>query len=476
MNIRIQFSKTPFYLASFILATVPLLFGAVHPIVSASYVFLVLVGLGSWLYFFVSYHDNAPLISKIWVFPLLLLLFFTAAQSIPLPLSVIEFLSPARALRVEMVNSLAGTQQKFVSVSDHGLLSLTQVVLLLAVLIYYYSLRKLMSQDISIFRVIVLIVIILGVFEALYGLFQFLSPQIGVLWLPMKYRAATGTIIYKNQYASLLNMCWPLALAWVTITFKKNQSNTKKKKSRIKTLRERIRRMDDEEKMAPLFFLATAIMLLAVVFSMSRGGIITMLLMMIVLNFFLPIPRKTQIYFAGLFLFFSFSYGSLLGWDTLIGRFDTIGAGGLSRLNLYSSSLTMLKEHWVTGTGLGGYSLLSPIYLKNFASTAHFDKAHNEYLQLAIELGIPMAFLFVSWLSVVMIVAWRKLRKMIRKSGDEVNAELIMGGAAFCGLLGFLFHGIADFGWRLPANVFYAATLAALLNHSMANFRTGKRK
>ena len=33
----------------FVLATVPLLFGAVHPIVQSVYVCLVLVGLGGWL-------------------------------------------------------------------------------------------------------------------------------------------------------------------------------------------------------------------------------------------------------------------------------------------------------------------------------------------------------------------------------------------------------------------------------------------
>ena len=33
----------------FVLATVPLLFGAVHPIVQSGYVCLVLAGLGGWL-------------------------------------------------------------------------------------------------------------------------------------------------------------------------------------------------------------------------------------------------------------------------------------------------------------------------------------------------------------------------------------------------------------------------------------------
>jgi hypothetical protein len=44
---------------------------------------------------------------------------------------------------------------------------------------------------------------------------------------------------------------------------------------------------------------------------------------------------------------------------------------------------------------------------------------------------------------------------------------MIMATAAFCGIIGFLAHGLVDFGWRLPANVFYAMTLLALCTASL---------
>jgi hypothetical protein len=31
-------------------------------------------------------------------------------------------------------------------------------------------------------------------------------------------------------------------------------------------------------------------------------------------------------------------------------------------------------------------------------------------------------------------------------------------------LVGFLAHGLVDFGWRLPANLVYAATLLAIID------------
>ena len=472
MNIPSQLSNIPLYIVFFILATVPLLFGAVHPVVYSSYVFLVLVGLGSWLCFFVS-DKEIPLISKTWLLPLILLLAYIAAQSIPLPLSWIEIFSPARALRVQMVNTLAGTQQNFVSLSDHGLFSLTRVVLFVALGVYFVSLKVLMRRGEKVVKIVFLIIIAVGVFEALYGLFQFLSPRVGVLWLPLKSRAASGTIIYKNQYASLLNMCWPLALAGAAICLTRNPTPLRTK-SRRQKFGERIKRMDHTEKRAPLFFLATGIMLLGVFFSLSRGGIISMTLVLMLLNFFLPISVRAKIIFSGLLLFFTFGYGSLLGLDNIISKFNNIGTSGSSRWAIYQASLPMLQDHWLSGIGLGSYSLLSPVYLKGINISGHFDKAHSEYLQLGIELGIPAVLFFFSWLLGAMAVAGRKLLLSIKKSAEPRDPVLMIGSGAFCGLTGFFIHGLVDFGWHLPANLFYAATLAALLSHSTANIRTKK--
>jgi O-antigen ligase len=473
VNFQFPLSKIPLYLVYFILATVPLLFGAVHPIFYGSYVFLVLVGLGSWLCLFVPEQDP-PLLARFWLLPIIILLFFSAFQSMPLPFSWVDLISPARALRVEMVNTLAGTEQNYISISDHGLLSLTRVVLFLALLVYYLSIKALMRHDEKIIRILVFIIIAVGVFEALYGILQFLSPRLGVLWLTRKYAAACGTIIYKNQYASFLNMCWPLSLAVAACYLADTQHFFKGRKFR--SLRERIKRMGGKEKLIPIFFLATGIILLAVLFSMSRGGMISMLLVMLLLNVYLPGSRRGKVGFFALFCLFAIVYGSLLGLDTLVSRFDNIDVAGSSRLKIYMSSLPLLMDHWLSGIGLGSYSLLSPIYLKGIPSAAHFDKAHNEYLQLAIELGIPAVVLFFTWLSLAMVLAGKHLFQKREEEDGKIDFVVVIGGGAFCGLLGFFFHGVADFGWRLPANLFYAVTLAALVSHATTKIQgtTGK--
>lgn len=468
MKSKYQFPKAQSCLVAFLLLTVPLVFGAVHPIVYATYSAISLIGIGGYLCVTYPFPDlNSPLIQKRWLFPLLLVLLYCVFQSVPLPLSWVEILSPARAERVAMVNRLAGTNQNLVSLSEHGKLSLAPVILLFSLLIYYCGLRALLLGDDKFYRILYLIIIIVGVVEALYGIFQFLSPRIGILWLPLTGgRASHGTIIYKNQYASFLNMCWPLAMAAASIHIQKFWQSTTSSR-RKKSLKDRMRRMDEKAKYAPLFFLATGIILLAVLFSLSRGGIIAMLFVMILLNFYLPVARKTKFIFIALFVCFIASYGALLGLNTVISRFDSIGQSGATRIDTYLASLPMLLDHAVSGIGFGSYSLLSPIYLKGFSANVHWDKVHNEYLQLFIELGVPVAVLFFTWLAAAISKAGVKLYQIVAKRTEKLNEAIIIAGGAFCGLIGFFVHGIADFGWRLPANLFYAVTLAALVSYGL---------
>ncbi len=95
----------------FVLATVPLLFGAVHPIVQSVYVCLVLVGLGGWL---LLRRAESTSITWRWLLPVVILLAWAAVQSLPLPILLVELLSPARAERMRQVALLAGDARSLI--------------------------------------------------------------------------------------------------------------------------------------------------------------------------------------------------------------------------------------------------------------------------------------------------------------------------------------------------------------------------
>ncbi|NTW88066.1 MAG: O-antigen ligase family protein [Desulfobulbaceae bacterium] len=297
-------------------------------------------------------------------------------------------------------------------------------------------------------------------FEAIYGLIQFVNPQIGILWLANPERAAHGTIIYKNQYASLLNMIWPLALASGILPYvnahKKDQG-----KSIGHRLKEKVDQFSTANLQAPLMIFAAGIMILAILFSLSRGGILAMVLVALMLLIILPFSKAGKIGCLVLFVCLIVGYGTVLGLDTIVTRFDSLDNSGAHRLTIYLASLPMFWDHWLTGIGIGSYALLSPLYLKGFPTNILYDRVHNEYLELLIELGLPAAILLFGWILIGVLKLLVGLS--LRQKHQEIDLNRrVLGTAAFCGVAGFLIHGLADFGWRLPVNLVYCATLLAI--------------
>ena len=453
-------------LVFFLLATLPLIFGAVHPIVQGVYTLLILIGLGVWLLYALPELPRKDR-SCFWLIVPIVLIGYIALQSLPLPLSVVELVSPARATRIQMVNILAQTRLTAASTSDNGIAGLQSAIFVFSLLLYYLVLTTLLRRNRKIVLILLYITTCIGLFEGAYGLLQVMSSNMGILWLPITSKgAAHGTIIYKNQYASLLNMCWPLALAGglIFLDSLKDTAKAMPAKGKLPHFFQSLSLLNIQ---VPFFFFAAGVMILAVIFSFSRGGILAMLMLIIFLNLFMPCSHKIKLLLTALLIVFLGGYGSLLGLDGVFSRFATIDDSGLTRLHIYISSLPMLFDHWFTGIGFGSFQLLSGVYLKEFPENLLFDRVHNDYLELAIELGLPMALLFFVWLLSGILVTGKKLVQKSRVIYEESRTSIIVGCAAFCSLLGFLIHGLVDFGWRLPANALYAVTLVALISYAI---------
>ncbi len=331
-------------LVLFLLATLPLIFGAVHPIVQGVYTLLILIGLGGWLLYVLpelAWQDHF----WFWLTVPIVVIGYIALQSLPLPLSVVEILSPARAARINMVNTLAQTRVTTASISDNGIAGMQSAIFVFSLLLYYLVLTTLLRRNRKMVLGLLYVIAGVGLFEGVYGLLQVMNPHMEILWLPVtSLGAAHGTVIYKNQYASLLNMCWPLALAGGIIFLEsvKDRAKGRAAKSRLQHFFQSISLLNIQ---VPFFFFAAGIMILAVVFSFSRGGILAMLLLIVFLNFFMPSSRWIKMLLTVLLIIFLGGYGSLLGLDGVFTRFATIDDSGLTRLHIYISSLPMLFDH-----------------------------------------------------------------------------------------------------------------------------------
>ncbi|MCI5208093.1 MAG: O-antigen ligase domain-containing protein, partial [Candidatus Electrothrix sp. ATG2] len=279
---------------------------------------------------------------------------------------------------------------------------------------------------------------------------------------------------YKNQYAAFLNMIWPLTVGAALLYFKAvpriEKASSQKSRRRSKRKKER-KRISTAEYMANrrlrgflLLFFASIIML-AVLFSQSRGGILSMVIILSTLLMILPVSSKNKLLLTGFFVLFTVSYGSMIGFNTILDRFMLIYQGGEIRLNIWISSLPMLRDHLLLGTGIGSYIFLSSVYLKQFPENIAFDRAHNDYLEFAIEMGLPLALFFLCSLIVLLFFQIKKIRPYAKIKLYRLRSPAIITLVSVAAIIGFILHGIVDFGWRLPANLLYVTTLFILLQH-----------
>ncbi|WP_136808697.1 O-antigen ligase family protein [Desulfosediminicola flagellatus] len=464
ITLQVSLEKMIYYLIIFILTTIPLVFGSVHPVTAGFYGAIMLAVLGSWL--LIATRPDKPISGLIWYLLPLIVLCYQILQTIPLPFSLIELLSPARAERIAMVNYLADTDIRAMALSENSRAGARGALFLLAVYVFYCSLTRVLQSDKRRLLTVCYCLIAVGVIQALYGLLQFIKPGTGILWLSIEVRAAYGSIIYKNQYASMLNMLWPLAIGCGLLQY----SKTKRRRSTSRAGTERTgRRLIKkgstgwQKKTVNRLMVQTAavLMILAGIFSLSRGGILAMALVAVLLVVLLPFSARKKIIFSGLFLGVIVSYGTMLGIETAVSRFVSVGDAGATRTDLYMSSLPMLANHWLTGIGANSYAVLSPVYLKGFPADLLYDRVHNEYLELMIELGIPMALLFFAWLLGGMALLGARILTALKHTG-KIKNTMLLASVAYAGIVGFLVHGLVDFGWRLPVNIVYCVTLLAI--------------
>jgi len=120
---------------------------------------------------------------------------------------------------------------------------------------------------------------------------------------------------------------------------------------------------------------------------------------------------------------------------------------GEIRFPLWKNALALVKEFPVLGSGLGTFN---DVFLRYRPTEMPQDRqavhAHNDYLELLIEMGIP-GLLIALW------AIFRFFRYVLRgyfEHGDPVLVSLTLGGLTSCAAI--LIHSFFDFNLHIPAN------------------------
>ena len=144
----------------------------------------------------------------------------------------------------------------------------------------------------------------------------------------------------------------------------------------------------------------------------------------------------------------------------LTARFDAIFGPdlGRGRLTIWRQTWPMARDFWRTGIGVGAFRRGMLAYEQR-PFDLFFNHAHNEYLQLLVEGGVPLAVAA----GFAILAGWREAASRLRH--DTTSMGWTRAGAA-AGLVAVAVQSVWDTGLRMPANAVLFAVMAAVALHS----------
>ena len=291
-----------------------------------------------------------------------------------------------------------------------------------------------------------------GTFQAFYGVLEYLSGHQHIFLYQKKYYtdAATGTFINRNHYAAFLEMALLVALGLFLSRLREPHAG--------ETWRERMLALTDRRASLNLaLLLCTGILAIGLMLSYSRAGIILGMAAAAAFCLF-QLRRGWSLQKTVLVGVLSAAvlipaYG--VGYWTLTGRYSLLTTeltmpGG--RVAVWRKTLGIVRDFPLTGTGVGTFQFVFPRY-REATTTAFYDYAHNDYLQVLSEAGLAGGVLLALGI-VLLAAAWGR---------RAAPMGPVLRSACGFGLIAVGLHEMVDFSLQIPANLLAVTLLAGCL-------------
>jgi O-antigen ligase len=268
-----------------------------------------------------------------------------------------------------------------------------------------------------------------GAALAIFALIQGISSNGKLYWIrqPRLGGWIYGPYVNHNHYAGLMEMLVPipLVLSLTRLTSAKARNAAAA---------------------------AAAIMVGTIFLSGSRGGMLAIVAELLLLAILLVKQKRGLRTAIGLGLFLAIVVGLLtwIGGGELSRRIATVGSSHSEISNdirsyINRDGLRMFLKKPVLGWGLGTFPVVYPQF-RSFYTNFYVNEAHNDYLQLLVEMGL-LGFATMVWF--VVTVYARAFKKIGNWAEDMTGAVTV---ACVLGLSGILVHSAVDFNLQIPAN------------------------
>jgi len=303
----------------------------------------------------------------------------------------------------------------------------------------------------SLRRLLVLVIFAVGVWESLYGIFEFFSGHGQILDLEGEglVRSVTGTFINRNYFAGYLLMVIPISVGYLF-------SREATRWNIFWDWRHRLASLDGK---TLILGFGIIVMIVGLIFSASRMGILSLLLSFTLLSFPFRDFRGERKFSGTSVLIFSLAllWAIWIGLDAVINRFFTSTEDLKFRWAIWANTVQIFKDFPLLGSGLGTFVYMFPMY-RSLHIEGLATHAENDLLQLASEtglIGVGLLLILFFYLFFRVVLNIRSL------SHGEPGRYIAMGGLV--GILALMFHSLVERNIQVPSNAFLYTVLWALV-------------
>jgi len=393
-----------------------------------------------------------------------LFLILVIFQLIPFPSEIVKILSPTT---YELRHALAVTTPQSEIRIPHSAISFVPFLtgiefykwLALFTFFLFLLYWKYFGDGFRITNQLMLVIFLVGVFESLYGMFEFFSGHHHILYL-RGISSVTGTFINRNYFAGYLLMVIPLSMGFF---FSRESLHG----PRFQGWRQRLSSLDGK---TLLIGFGIIVMILGLIFSASRMGILSLLLSFTLISILFKNPQrgkgfsKTALLILGLGVLWAL----WIGLDAVIGRFFNVSEDLKWRWTTWEDTLKVVKDYPILGTGLGTFRQIFPIY-KSFHMRRFVSHAENDFLQLASEVGLIGLGILLILFIFLFVRAVSGIRSM-----SITDSRRYIGIGGLVGILALIFHSMVERNLQVPANAFLFTFIWALVLR-MGSFKQSER-
>lgn len=430
----------------------PLAFGSVEPWSLA--IMEVLAAAGLFIFLGENRKAGAPVYRVPGMLPLLGLAAYSLIQVIPMPAGVVEVLSPGTHSFYTGTMGLPGPLS-WMTLSIRPKATVMELLRLMAAIQLYVLTVQLLSRRDLLKRTVAAVAVFAAI-VAFLAVLQHLIDNRKIFWLRELTEGGTpfGPFVNRNHYAGFMAMVFPVILS-VFIAVKP--------RVRYSTLRERLAVLFSapETNVHILYGFAAILVATSVFLSLSRGGIVSLGLSLILLGVLLAARRTDRnrgLFVAAACLLIVLAVG-WFGWGPVFERFGKITgpSGRIAELRpaLWKDSIGIARDFLPFGSGFGTFGAVYPGY-RTVPGTEFVDHAHNDYIEFLTTGGV-FGLGLAGWFVIAVITD--SFRTFLRRR-EPYSITLYTGSIA--GMVAILIHGLTDFNLQIGSNGLYFFFLAGL--------------